>query len=184
MTQKKLPKIISQSEFEQIFAEAKKIEDKTKSKFHKRNYRQYRIAMLLGFEAGLRISEIVGYEDKVPKLSKSNIDGKFIRLHSAKGGKDRVVSRPKRFSEKAVKELPLKIGRRSLQDFITKLGLKVLKKRISFHTLRHGFATHYYNKTLDLVGLQQQLGHSRLDTVGIYTKTNPEKTVDKVREVF
>lgn len=59
---KKLPKIITQEEFEQLFEAAYKMEKKAKSKKYKNNLKQYRIAMLLGFEGGMRISEIVGLE--------------------------------------------------------------------------------------------------------------------------
>jgi len=80
--------------------------------------------------------------------------------------------------------LPLTIKRRFLQLHITKLGKEVLGKCITFHTLRHGFATHYYNKTKDIRGLQQSLGHSRLDTTAIYAHTNPEDTIKKSRRFF
>lgn len=47
MANKKLPRIITQDEFEKLF-------EATKNK-------EYKLAMLLGFEAGMRISEIVGF---------------------------------------------------------------------------------------------------------------------------
>jgi integrase len=56
---KKLPKIISQEEFEKLF-EAAERKYKNASKKRKPVFKQYMLAMLLGFEAGLRISEIVG----------------------------------------------------------------------------------------------------------------------------
>lgn len=175
---KKIPKIITQEEFEKIF----KATQKSKHKWKK----QVMIAMLLGFEAGLRISEILGYDgkNKIQPLQRSQIDQASIRIISGKGKKDRVVSRPKRLNENALKLLPLKIKRRFLQLYITKLGKEVLNKHITFHTLRHGFGTHYYNKTKDIRGLQQQLGHSRLDTTAIYSHTNPEETIKKIQEVF
>jgi site-specific recombinase XerD len=184
MPPKKLPKVISQQEFEKLFAEAKKIEDKTKSKFHKKNYRQYRVAMLLGFEAGLRISEIVGYGDKVPPLTKSRIEGQRIWVASGKGGKDRPTLKPKRLNEKAMNMLPLKIKRRALQHFVTMLGKKVLKKDISFHTLRHGFGSHLANQGRPLHEIQMLMGHSRMDTTGIYLHANPEKAIKGAQEVF
>jgi len=176
---KKIPKIINQEEFEQLF----KAVQKSKHKWR----RQVMLAMLLGFEAGMRISEILGYEGKkniIQPLQRSQIEQSYIRVIGGKGQKDRIVSRPKRVNEVAIKMLPLTIKRRFLQMFITKLGKKVLNKHITFHTLRHGFATHYYNKTKDIRGLQQSLGHSRLDTTAIYSHTNPEETIKKIQEVF
>lgn len=180
---KKLPRIINQEEFEQLFKEAKKQEQKVKG-IHKHNYRQYRVAMLLGFEAGMRISEIVGYKDKVPPLSKQQVEGNSIRIISGKGGKDRIVPKPKRMNEAVINMLPLKINRRSLQHFITKLGKKVLKKDISFHTLRHGFVTHCINQGMPLHQVQMFAGHSRLDTTGIYLHASPKEALKKYEEVF
>ena len=129
---KKLPKIISQEEFEKLFVAAEK-KSKRASKKRKETIRQYMLAMLLGFEAGLRISEIVGWKDRVPKLTKQNIEGNSIRVVSGKGQKDRIVPRPKRMNNTAIDMLPFKISRRALQSFVTELGRKILDKEISFH---------------------------------------------------
>jgi len=79
----------------------------------------------------------------------------------------------------------LNLKRRMLQYEIKKLGKKVLKKDISFHTLRHGFANFMVNeKNIPLPMLQSMLGHSRLDTTGIYTKSNPTQTIATAWEQF
>lgn len=167
---KKLPKIINQEEFEKLLkAEPNK---------------QMKLAMLLGFEAGLRISEIVGWKDRVPQLTKDRIESASIRVISGKGGKDRIVPRPKRINEKAIKLLPLKISRRTLQRRITDLGKKVLKKHITFHTLRHGFCSHLVNSGRPIHEIQMLAGHSRLDTTGIYLHANPKKAIEGARDVF
>lgn len=167
---RKLPKIINQEEFEKIL---KACDDK-----------QVKVAMLLGFEAGMRISEIVGWKDRVPILTPDKIDSASIFISSGKGKKDRVVPRPKRLNETAVKMFPLKIQRRSLQRAVTKLGRDVLGKDISFHTLRHGFVTHLINKGMPLHEVQHFAGHSRLDTTGIYLHANPEKALKRYEELF
>ena len=57
---KKLPTIITQEEFEKIFtAETNK---------------EYKLSFLLGFEAGMRISEVVGFKDKVPALTPDKVE--------------------------------------------------------------------------------------------------------------
>ena len=180
---KKLPKIISQEEFEQLFSAVQKLEKKAGSKRRIR-LREYRLAMLLGFEAGLRISEIVGLEDRVPPLIPSKVEVSSIRVESGKGKKDRIVPRPKRFNENAKGMMPLKIQRRALQHFITKLGKDVLDKDITFHTLRHGFATMLLEKGFQLHEVQMFMGHSRLDTTGIYLHASPTRALDKYKEVF
>jgi site-specific recombinase XerD len=181
---KKLPKIINQEEFEKLFMAATDIEHKAKGKSRKLRIKQYRVAMLLGFEAGMRISEIVGYKDIVPALSKENVESASIRIVSGKGQKDRIVPRPKRFNENAVSLLPLKVARRSLQLFVTELGKSVLNKEITFHTLRHGFGSHLAGSGRPLHEIQMLMGHSRLDTTGIYLHANPKQAVDGARDVF
>ena len=181
---KKLPRIITQPEFEELFAATIRIERKLKSFTYKMRVKKYRLALLLGFEAGMRISEIVGYKDKVPALTKDRVDTASIKILSGKGGKDRIVPKPRRMNQAAINLLPLDIQRRSLQDFVTKLSKSVLKKKISFHTLRHGFITHLVNRGLPLHEVQMLAGHSRLDTTGIYLHANPEKALRSAQEAF
>ena len=181
---RKLPKIINQEEFELLLAEASNIEKKTKGKVRKKRIRQYRIALLLGFEAGMRISEIVGFEDRVPPLRKQMVESASIRIVSGKGKKDRIVPRPKRLNQSAVDMLPLQLKRRALQDFITKLGKRVLNKDISFHTLRHGFGSHLAGANRPLHEIQMLMGHSRLDTTGVYLHANPVKAIEGARDIF
>jgi len=176
---RKLPKIINREEFEQLLKavpKVKRINPKTK--------KQYQLAMLLGFEAGMRISEIVGFNDVVPPLSPEQITEGSIKIVSGKGQKDRIVPRPKRLNEEAIKMLPLKIKRRALQHFIKMLGMKILNKEISFHTLRHGFGSHLAGNGMPLHMVQQLMGHSRLDTTGIYLHANPKEALEKAGELF
>ena len=219
MANKRLPRIITQPEFEKLF-------EATKNK-------EYKLAMLLGFEAGMRISEIIGfanagsrccdapltylkvtdrgyfkrkpfacgkcgqtlkYKDiyrnikfgyKIEPLNKSNID---LNRHSitiiGKGNKQRIVPLPKRFNTSALAMLPIKASRRALQWHVTKLGKTILQKGISFHTLRHGFASYLINKGRPLNEIQMFMGHSRLDVTGIYLHADPQNAVNKARDVF
>ena len=185
MTKKiqKLPDFIIQEEFEKIFQHILTLEKKCGRK-RKKKLVQYRIAILLGFEAGMRISEIVGWEKgDIPKLQKYNISKLSIKI-LGKGRKERVVPRPKRFSNKAKALLPLTISRRALQSFITKMGKDVLDKKITFHTLRHGFGSHLAGKGRPLHEIQMLMGHARLDTTGIYMHANPIMAIEQAREVF
>ena len=172
---KKLPRIISQEEFEKLFKACKN--------------KEVKLAMLLGFEAGLRISEIVGYKEndvwKIYPLTKDkiNVAGNSIKIFG-KGSKERIVPLPKRFNNVCLAMLPLKIPRRTLQDNVVQLGKHILGKSISFHTLRHGFGSHLAGKKVSLHEIQMLMGHSRLDTTGVYLHANPKQAIENARSVF
>lgn len=145
----------------------------------------YRVAYMLMFGSGLRLSEVVGSQDgKIKPLQPNqiNFDSHQIKVFG-KGSKERITMMPKPMKEEHIKLLPLKINRRTLQYHLKILGRKTLKKEIHPHMLRHGFANHFVNeKNTPLPYMQSFLGHSRLDTTGIYTKANPKIAVDSVWE--
>jgi len=179
-------KFISIEEFEKIYkAEPDKI---------------MKLCILLGFGSGLRISEIIGYQRKskrrkdkttgeikfipdessIPSLTASMIDlpAHQIRLEDGKGKKWRTTITPPALTEPMLKLLPIKIPRRTLQYNFVKLSKRVLGKQLSFHSLRHGFGNYMVNVLeLPMPMVQGYMGHTRLDTTGIYTKANPEQAI-------
>jgi len=169
------------------FEEFKKILSAEKDK-------NFKLAYVLAFGSGLRISEILGYEGissknkpiKIPPLTKEMIDlDKHQIILQGKGGKQRISVTSKWLTKSNLDLLPLKINRRTLQRRFTLLSKKVLGRSLNFHTLRHGFGNFMANdKGVPLPMVQQMLGHSRLDTTGIYTKSNPIKTIETAWEKF
>lgn len=164
--------------------------------------KQMKLCILLGFGSGLRISEIVGYKRKfkrkknketgkidyikditeIPSLTKEmvKLSEHQIRLEDAKGSKWRTTIIAPALTENMLSVLPIKLPRRTIQDKFEKLSKKILGKRMSFHTLRHGFGNYQANVLkLPLPIVQQMMGHSRLDTTGIYTKANPEQAISQ-----
>lgn len=128
---------------------------------------------------------------RVPPLTKDRIENNNIRVISGKGGKDRIVPLPIKLFQKAgitrkklENNLPLKITRRALQFYFQDLGKKVLGKHVTFHQLRHGFATHCLESGIDIHVLQRFLGHSKLETTGLYLHSNPKEALEKYEEVF
>jgi len=155
--------------------------------------RRFKLAYVLGFGSGLRISEIIGYKGKSKKgeviikpLTKEQIDLQKHQIRIfGKRGKERITVTSPWLNKTNIQLLPLKIPRRTLQARFTRLCKRVLNKNLSFHTLRHGFANYMVNeKNVPLPMAQQMLGHSRLDTTGIYTKANPIKTIQTAWESF
>jgi len=185
MAQKRID-FISFEEFKQLYS-AEKDKD-------------FKLCILLGFGSGLRISEIIGYQRKTKRkknketkeieffkddssispLTKSMVFFKEhqIRLEDGKGGKWRTTVTPPALTENMLNLLPIKIPRRTLQYHFEQLSKQVLGKKMSFHTLRHGFGNYQANVLkVPLPIVQQMMGHSRLDTTGIYTKANPEQAI-------
>jgi len=115
---KKLPVAISEDEFIELIKHTKK--------------EHHRLAFLLGFGSGLRISEII-------KLSpeRINVKEKNIFVFQGKGKKDRIVPLPKGFKDKHLSLLPFKIGARTLEMAFkrtaTLSGLTKVKPNVHFH---------------------------------------------------
>lgn len=164
--------------------------DEFKKVLFKEKDKKFKLAYVLGFGSGLRISEIVGpaknSNQDIKPLTKQQVN---LQAHTikvlGKGGKERITMTSPWLNETNIKLLPLKINRRTLQNRFSKLCEKVLGRKLNFHTLRHGWANHLANeRSLPLPQLQALGGWSRLDTVGMYTKANPKKAVEAAYESF
>jgi len=193
---KKLPTVITREEFDKLLERAKKLRESYRMKRSKKlrdrgtKINQYIMAMCLAFGAGLRISEIIGLPNKYEPLSFRQIENNMIRI-TGKGQKDRMTLLPIKIFRSAgitredlKNNLPLSIKRRSLQHFIETLTFSVLGKRKSFHKLRHGFGTTLAGAGRPLHEIQMLMGHSRLDTTGIYLHANPKQATDAAQDAF
>jgi len=159
--------------------EGKKLISKEKDK-------RFKLAYALALGSGLRLSEVLGYKDRIKPLTQEQIN---LQEHTVrvlgKGNKERITVTSPMLNETNIKLLPLKIHRRKIQRRILKLGNQVLGRKITYHTLRHGFANFMVNeKNVPLPMVQSMLGHSRLDTTGIYTKSNPKQAIETAWEKF
>lgn len=173
---KKLISYIKEEEFDKVLKEEKK--------------KEFKLAYLLAYGSGLRISEILGYKRKdgkeIAPLESNNIDiqGKIIRVIGGKGFKDRIVPLFVGFKESYLDMLPLKIKRSTLQTRFPRLCQKFLGKKYTFHQLRHGFAVRSIKAGVKLPFLQMALGHSRLDTTGIYTQADPQDMLQDYKKAW
>jgi len=224
---RKIPKIITSEEYAQLLQAMDKLKFQ---RISKKKIQEYKIAFILGTEAGLRISEIVGLKEtksrccsspiidkiikkgdkklklkfcikcekellpnevivdknkwKIKPLAQENINNRRLEIRNAKGGKDRILGLPSRLTDKHIKMLPLNIQRRALQKFATDLAKRVLNKHITFHTLRHSFATQFQRATGDINTLKTLMGHSSINTTAIYAHVSPDDAIKKQMEVF
>lgn len=147
------------------------------------DFMHHKVAFLLAFESGLRISEIVN-------LKPEDIDEKLnqIRINMGKNSKDGVVNLPLSWRSHLIKYIPLKCKQRALQKaFITaceKTGIKDKKPKIHFHSLRHGYATESLRSKVDLYTISKMLRHEDISTTTIYAHLCPEDAIIEVRNKF
>lgn len=175
--EKKLPTVLTMEECLQIF----KAVDNPKHK----------LLLLIGYGAGLRVSEIV-------QLKWTDILFSEYKIHikNAKGKKDRMVMLPFSIIQSLEIYRQLYNGKhyvfegqfagepysttsvqQVMRDALKKSGLM---KKASVHTLRHSFATHLLENGTDIRYIQQFLGHSSIKTTTIYTHLT-KNAVDKIQ---
>jgi len=131
-----------------------------------------KLAFMLGFYQGMRVSEVV-------KLLPENVDysRRLLMIKQGKGSKDRNIPIAPEVL-KGLKHLPLDVGVRALEISFKNYSKAILGKDLHFHSLRHSGATHYLNiKKWNLRQVQVFLGHARISTTEIYTHVNPEDLI-------
>lgn len=175
--EKKLPSVLTMEECLSIF----KAVDNPKHK----------LLLLIGYGAGLRVSEIV-------QLKWNDILFSEYKIHikNAKGKKDRMVMLPFSIIQSLEIYRQLYNGKyyvfegqfagepysttsvqQVMRDALKKSGLM---KTATVHTLRHSFATHLLENGTDIRYIQQFLGHSSIKTTTIYTHLT-KSAVDKIQ---
>ena len=172
----KVPLILSQDEALRFLTMADTLRD--------------RLLMSLGYGAGLRAGEIV-------RLKVKHIDSPQMIIHvqQSKGRKDRLVMlspdllaqlrawwkvRPKHADNGVpVQERLFFPGRRKgtplsthqLNNIFHKVRKAAgIKKAVNVHSLRHSFATHLYDRGIDIRTIQALLGHDKLETTARYAR--------------
>lgn len=137
-----------------------------------------RVAFLLGYGSGLRISEII-------KLKKENIQSNYISIWEAKGKKDRTVPIPKLWKSWMVDVIPFKKSVRTLERNFKKYSkLAGLPEHYVFHSLRHGFGLRAIERGIPANQVQLLMGHSSLSVTNVYTKARPTDALQKYEELF
>lgn len=177
---KKLPKVLSICEIEEILKKDLDILDKT-------------IIELL-YSSGIRVSELVQL-----KIKNIILNQRMIKVFG-KGSKERIVPInskcceliKKYLKQREIIELKFeksdflflkndgkKITRQFVYSLIHTQGQKI-SKNISPHTIRHSFATHLLERGADLRVVQELLGHASIVTTQLYTHIS-KKTL---REIY
>ncbi len=140
---------------------------------------KHRAMLMLAYSGGLRVSEVINM-----RLADIDSQRMVIHLHGAKGKRDRVVMlsevfldelrdyyrlyRPKEFVFEG--QGGGRYSSRSIQLFFKRaVEAARIRKRVTFHSLRHCFATHLLESGTDLRRIQKLLGHQSIKTTMRYT---------------
>lgn len=141
---------------------------------------KHRLVLMIAYSAGLRVSEVVA-------LRRGDVDftRRTIRVRMGKGRKDRITILSDKAAAAAKEYLqgsvysewffsdvtgsrPLTI--RTAQKIFEKAVERAeIIKPVTFHSLRHSFATHLLEGGTDIRYIQQLLGHASLKTTEVYT---------------
>jgi integrase/recombinase XerD len=164
--EKKLPVVLSLSEIEKLIAVTENI--------------KHRAIIALAYSAGLRLHETLS-------IKPSAIDSERMLVHviQGKGKKDRntilspkaldllriyyKIQRPKTFLFEPQGKKGATLSGRTLNAIVKNLAIKAgISKKISFHTLRHCFATHLLEQGVNIRMIQEFMGHNSIKTTSGY----------------
>lgn len=172
-----LPKVLSDAEIGRMFKAVTNLKHKA--------------ILFTAYSAGLRVSEVVNL-----KIKDIDTGRMTLFIENAKGKKDRVVNlspllldvlrsyvkqaapRPKVYLfESDVAGEPY--STRSAQIIFSEARKKAgINKTVSFHSLRHSFATHLLEKGVDIRYIKDILGHFNIKTTERYTHVSRRALVN------
>lgn len=175
-----LPNVLAIIQVEKLFAQLENLKHKT--------------MIYLAYSAGLRVSEVVNL-----KIKDIHSERMVINIKGAKGKKDRTVA-----LSQGILELLRKYyvayqpkdwlfegqyagepySRRSLQQIFhrAKNAAKILQD-VTFHSLRHSYATHLHEAGTDIKLIQELLGHNDLKTTLRYTHVS-KRSLENIKSPF
>lgn len=164
--EKKLPVVLSVQEVEKLISVTSNLKHKT--------------ILMLAYSSGMRRQE-------VQQIKPSAIDSSRMQVHvvQGKGKKDRYtilsvkaletlrsyykIERPLTFLFEPQNKKGSPMAAETLAHIVKNNATKAgIKKKISFHTLRHCFATHLLEQGVNLRLIQQFMGHVSLKTTAGY----------------
>ncbi len=141
---------------------------------------KHRTMIMLAYSTGMRRNEI-----KLIKPGHIDSERMQVRVVHGKGKKDRFtilspkalellrfyyqLHKPSTFLFEPTKRKDTTLSGTTLNNIVKQAAKRAgIKKDISFHTLRHSFATHMLENGINIRIIQQFLGHTSIKTTSIY----------------
>ena len=164
-----MPQVFSREDCKKIFFVTKNL--------------KHRVILTLIYSAGLRLGEVCKLQ-----VNDIDLDRMTISVRQGKGNKDRClplaqlmkkglikyldVYKPEWFLFFGMKGKKIPYAQKSIQQVLSKaiINANIQKTGASVHTLRHSFATHLLEDGVNIVKIQQLMGHSNIQTTMIYTR--------------
>ena len=147
------------------------------------------IILTLLYDTAARASEIINL-----KIEDIHLEEKYIIL-TGKGNKQRIV--PMMEQTKSLLTLYYrenriisgylfningkKFSKNTLSEIVNKYS-KIINKKISPHTFRHTRAVHLLDKGVNIIYLQELLGHSSINTTMEYAKVIEKSKFDAIKK--
>lgn len=183
---KPLPQFVRESEMDELLDEQHWTEEY--------NNVRARTIILMFYETGIRLAELVGLDDADVDLTamQLKVTGKrnkqrivpfgeelaaALRDYVARRDQELVRQSPALFLDRKGERISRSVVQRIVKTHLT--GFTTLKKR-SPHVLRHSFATAMLNNGAGLESVKKLLGHESLETTEIYTHT----TLEQLKRVY
>lgn len=168
-----LPKVLGEDELRRLFAAPTNLKHKA--------------ILFIAYSAGLRVSEVINL-----RLQDIDRERKQLFIHCSKGKKDRYVRlsplvldvleqyyklsthKPTNYLFEST-EPGKPYSSRSAQIIFNQAKTKAgISKTVSFHSLRHSYATHMLEKGVDVIYIKEILGHFNIKTTERYLHVRKE----------
>lgn len=162
-----LPKVLGETELRKLFNAPKNLKHKA--------------ILFVAYSAGLRVSEVINL-----RLQDIDRERKQLFIHCSKGKKDRYVmlsplvldvleqyykmseAKPTNYLFEGMEKGKPYSMRSAQQIFNDAKKAAGILKSLSFHSLRHSFATHLLEKGVDVIFIKDILGHFDIKTTERY----------------
>ena len=172
-----LPKVLGESELRRLFSALQN--------------NKHKAILFTAYSAGLRVSEVVNLELK--HIDRSRMQ---LLIKNAKGKKDRYVMlspvlvdiltnyyktadpRPQKYVFEGIERGTCYSASSMQKIFQTARKNAGIRKDVTFHSLRHSFATHLLEKGIDIKYIRDLLGHFDIRTTARYLHVRKEQLVN------